>query len=88
MIEIENNDSLAIFCITESQLTRNKIKNSNNIEFIHKMRDISDKKGGGLAIYWKANPCVEITEIYDIHPDILFCEVKIVQNIFKILLVY
>ena len=92
MIDIENlmksSDKLAIFCVTETQLKRNSIKNSNNIKFIHQMRLPNDKKGGGLALFWKYHPTIDIEEELYVHDDLLFCKCKIKNRTFFILLVY
>ena len=92
MVEIEdfikNKESCNIFCLTETQLKRNHIKTSPNVNYIHRMRKLNDKKGGGLSIIWKNNEKVFIEELENTHPDILLAKCRIKNKNFYILLVY
>ena len=42
-----------IMCLTETQQKRQKLVESEGIEKIEGMRELQDKKGGGLLFLWK-----------------------------------
>ena len=43
--ELKSND---IYCLTETQMKRKQVKTSDSTRELHKMRSLTDKKGGGL----------------------------------------
>ena len=91
MIEIEQllcvNDT-SIFCLTETHQTRNTIKMNDDIQILSKMRNIKEKKGGGLMLLWNKNNGIKIEKIDTNHSDILLAFVEIGKCSFYLLLVY
>lgn len=57
MAELEQllNGRYNVLCITETQLKINKIKANENCVAIENMREVNDRKGGGLMILYKDN---------------------------------
>ena len=75
MVEIENNlDRDSIYFSTETNRRDNDFRVSENITFIHKSRDIQDKKGGGLMVLWRSEIDMVYTERYSTFSDILITE--------------
>ena len=52
------------------------------------MRNIEDRKGGGLMIMWKKSCQITIRKVENTHPDIMITECSIEQASFIIILVY
>ena len=91
-IEIENIlendiDNINIFCLVETQQTRNSIKTRDSTKYLSQMREKSDKKGGGLLVIWK-NEELALDHIVSDHPDILVAHVNIRKLDFILILVY
>jgi len=91
MIEIENlletNDNINVYCLVETHQTRNSIKTRESTKYLSKMRNISDKKGGGLLIIWKDENLM-FEEIIFQNPDILAVNININKQHFILILVY
>ena len=91
MIEIENlletNDNLNIYCLVETHQTRNSIKTRDSTKYLSKMRNISDKKGGGLLIIWNDENLI-FEEITMQNPDILVTHIMVNKQHFILILVY
>ena len=89
MIELEENmDKETIFFLTETHKRDNSIRNKDDTKFIHKIRDLSDKKGGGLMMIWKSDIDMESRELPTKFKDILFTENIIGTYKFYSILVY
>ena len=52
------------------------------------MREIRDKKGGGIAVIWNKNDALKAEEIVSNHSDILTSETNIGDCSFYIMVVY
>ena len=91
MIEIENfllnSNNPNIYLLIEKHQTRKSIKINNDIKTLNKMRDISDKKGGGFMIAWK-DSVIDIEEIECSNSDILIANVTVGDTTFYSILVY
>ena len=91
-IEIENTlendiDNINIFCLVETQQTRNSIKTRDGTKYLSQMREKSDRKGGGLLVIWK-NEELAMEHIVSDHPDILVSHVNIRKLDFILIIVY
>ena len=80
----ENND---ILCLTETQQKIEKISFNKSIKYITSMRDVKEKKGGGLMILYK-NTNFLIKKIETIHKDILVIQCQIYSLELRMILVY
>ena len=89
MIELEENmDKETIFFLTETHKRDNSVRNKDDTRFIHKTRDLSDKKGGGLMMLWKSDIDMKSRELPTKSGDILFTENMIGSYKFYSILVY
>lgn len=90
MVEIEEmiNDNYSIVCLTETQLKYNKIKINENCVMINKMRELQDRKGGGLMILYKKGSECDLKQINTKHNDVLHCKGIVCGLNIHILLVY
>ena len=80
-------DNNTLLCLTETQHKFEKINFNKNIKTIVSMRDLTDKKGGGLMLIHK-NLNVNLNKCTTINKDILIVEGKIYNLSIKIILVY
>ena len=87
-IELEslfgNND---ILCLTETQQKMEKINFSKNVKYVTSMRDVEEKKGGGLMILYK-NGNILMKKIETIHKDILIIQCQIYGLELRMILIY
>ena len=92
MIEIEDHMNLScdnsIICLIETHQKRKTIKISDGIDSLHKMRDVSDKKGGGILTIWRKSQSIKIDMIKSSSPDFMICTVSINQISFILLVIY
>ena len=58
----------------------NKIKHSNNITWINKMRDKEDKKGGGISLIYNKENNVVVNQIETNNSDILAINIENKNN--------
>ena len=77
-----------IMCLTETQLKHDKVDIPDGIEKIESMRQLKDRKGGGLLILFERNIGIQITKLATAHSDILHAKVEIASAFFHIILVY
>ena len=87
-IELEslfgNND---ILCLTETQQKLEKINFSKIVKYVTSMRDVKEKKGGGLMILYK-NGNILMKKIETIHKDILIIQCQIYGLELRMILIY
>ena len=87
-IELEslfwNND---ILCLTEAQQKMEKVNFSKNVKYVTSMRDVEEKKGGGLMILYK-NGNILMKKIETIHKDILIIQCQIFGLELRMILIY
>ena len=91
MLEIEEKimeKENSIFCVVETHQKRNNIHINDNINFLSKMRETKDKKGGGIALIWNKNDAPKVEEIVSSHSDILVSKINIGDCSFYIIVVY
>ena len=89
IIEIEDLlDQNTVFFLTETHKRDNSIRFNNNSNFLHKTRNIIDKKGGGLMIVWNKDSKFEFVELPNDNKDILITKNKINNYIFYSIIVY
>ena len=92
MLEIEeylyNSENINLFCMLETHQKRNTIKRRDKTRNITKMRNLSDRKGGGMEILWIENENIEIEEIECKLSDLLCINVRVHNLRFKALLIY
>ena len=88
MCEIEKLiDNNTIMCLTETQLKINKIKVSESLRQAASMRDLKDKKGGGIVVFWRKDSEIEIEEIQTKIKDMLYVKCKIRNKHFYMVIV-
>lgn len=90
LVEIEQliTDKFDIVCLTETQQKEDRIDIRDNIIKIESMRELKDKRGGGLMILHKKSEDIELNKVNTKNSDILYVEEKIMKNKVKIVLVY
>ena len=89
MIEIEDDlDRETIYFLTETHKRDNSIRFKDSTNSIHKIREINDKKGGGLMMVWQAKLELISKEITSKFKDILVTEINIGRYKFISILVY
>ena len=62
----------SIICLTETQQKYDKITWTDNFGKVEKMRDVSDKKGGGLLILFKLNDWFKLEQMETKNADVLY----------------
>ena len=77
-----------IMCLTETQQKRDKLVIEEGVKKIESMRELEDKKGGGLLILWKEKDHFRATITPTKCKDILNAEFKIESISLHITLVY
>ena len=79
-----------IIMLTETQLKIDKLKHDDGVIRLNSMRDMQDKKGGGLEIIVRKDFCckLEYAKINTHSKDILHVKMKIGPEIMDIILVY
>ena len=77
-----------IMCLTETQQKRQKLVESEGIEKIEGMRELQDKKGGGLLFLWKQEDKFRATRTPTECKDILNVHFKLENFSLHIILVY
>lgn len=89
MIELEELiDEHSIVFLTETQQKRKTVRLSEVNRQISKMRELNDKKGGGLCILWKEQEHVSLQEINTTHSDLLVVRARFRGMDFVAVLVY
>ena len=87
-IELENLfGNKDILCLTETQQKLEKNNFSKNVKYVTSMRDVKEKKGGGLMILYK-NGNILMKKIETIHKDILIIQCKIYGLELRMILIY
>ena len=81
-------DDNTIMCLTETQLKIDRIKNTGNLMYVDSMREMQDKKGGGLRILWRKEKEVDVEEIETKIRDILCVKCRVSRLCFYMVLVY
>ena len=51
-----------LFCITETHKRDGSILSSNSSKVIHRIREVEDKKGGGMMLMWNKKIGLEVSE--------------------------
>lgn len=83
---IENN---TILCLTETQLKIEKIRIPENLNSYTSMRELNDKKGGGLMVLWSKGQDVKEKEIQGSEvKDIMYVMCESTDLCFYIIIVY
>ena len=77
-----------IYCLTETQQKWLNINLPDKLVYVSSMRDMEDKKGGGLSILHTKSDNLETTKLESGHKDILYTTCKASNFQFKLLLVY
>ena len=81
-------DDNTIMCLTETQLKIDKIKTTENVMYVDSMREMQDKKGGGLRILWRKGKEVDVEEIDTKIRDILCVKCRASRLCFYMVLLY
>ena len=89
-VEIEEliKEKGSIICLTETQQKYDKITWTDSFGKVEKMRDVSDKKGGGLLILFKLNDWFKLEQIETKNADVLYATIKASGSVLHIILVY
>ena len=81
-------DDNTVLCITETHQKHRTVTIPDMYSFIDQMREVTDKKGGGLMIVHKKSKHITVTKQATNHQDILAAEIKYKNFTGKILLIY
>merc|ERR1712237_194441 len=73
-------DDNKFILLNETHMKYNKIKHSNNITWINKMRDEKDKKGGGISLIYNKENNVVVNQIETNNSDILAINIENKNN--------
>lgn len=84
LIEEEN----TIWLLTETHMKYDNLEINSNLENKVKMRDLKEKKGGGLMIIYKKKDFQMVSEIKGDNPDFMVIKIEKGNFIFKIILLY
>ena len=87
-MEIENKMENDIFLLVETQLKQDKLKHQEKTRVLNKMRDITDRKGGGLMTVWRENSNINIEEIKTKHRDIMMIKCNMGKKEFFCVIIY
>ena len=77
-----------IMCLTETQQRSEKYDVSDGIEMVERMREVKDKKGGGLRIMYKAQRKIKAAQQSTKSPDVLHTIMEMGTVKMHIILVY
>ena len=86
--ELLTDEEEVVLCLTETQQKYLKVEFSNALVRLDKMREINDKKGGGLTVLMKKQNGVLLQEIECEDWDVMRVEIKSRSTLLNILLVY
>ena len=86
--EIIEQNKNTIFLITETHMKYDEVEVDKSIKKIIKMRDINDKKGGGLMAMFKKKEFDCVFEIDNGNKDIMILVIEKGRIRFKIILIY
>lgn len=78
----------AIICLTETQQKIEKITWTDCIEKVEKMRNVQDKKGGGLLMAFKKNNWLKMEQVETTNADVLYVVVKAYSTMLNVILLY
>ena len=89
-IEIEDlaKQNGVLVCLTETQQKYDKIALTKGISKVERMRDVLDKKGGGLLIAFKENSWLQVDRMKTKNADLLYAIVKACNTAVHLVLVY
>ena len=63
LVEIEDQmEGNTLFCITETHKRDGSLINSRSNEVIHRIREVEDKKGGGMMLIWNKEMGLDVSE--------------------------
>ena len=85
--EIENSIDDELFFIVETQLKQNRIRYQRNTKVINKMRDVEDRKGGGIMVVWKHDYDGKIEEIKTRNSDLMLIKYEVKGKVFFFLMI-
>ena len=90
MAEVEQmlNDEHDLVLLVETHLKTDKIEISDGVSKRSSMRNLNDKKGGGLMAIYRKKSSFEVEKIETVHPDVMHMEICIRGIKFCIVLVY
>ena len=86
--ELLDSNTYKILCLTETQQKRDTDKLKETTVAISEMRNIEDRKGGGLMVLHKNWENISITKVTTNHTDILHAKCTIETLSFTLILVY
>ena len=81
-------DHRSIVCITETQKKIRDVNFNNNIVIIEGMREMKDRKGGGLMVLYQRNKDIVFTKVDTKSKDILHVKGLIREWDLAIVVVY
>lgn len=84
----EKRNECCILCLVETQQKYKKVDFSKGVICVEKMRDMNDKKGGGLSVFMNERDGCDIKEKECDNADILKVEVKVRNTVIIMLLTY
>ena len=84
----EKDNELCILCLVETQQKYKKVDFSNSIKCVEKMREMEDKKGGGLSVLINKKNYRDIKEQDCKNTDILKVNIEIKNVNIRLLLTY
>ena len=89
LIEIENNIcNNDVYLLLETHEKRHQTKINPINQQLTKMRNINDKKGGGLMVIWRGGKNININEIITNNCDIMLLKLCVSNNCIYVLLIY
>ena len=88
MEELIGGNEREIICITETQQRRGTVFLSDGNQMMSKMREIGDKKGGGLCVLWRESNEFVVREIETTHTDLLAIQIQVHGVEYILVLVY
>ena len=84
----EKRNECCIVCLVETQQKYKKVDFSKGVKCVEKMRDMSDKKGGGLSVLMNERDGCDINEKGCDNSDILKVEIRVRNAVIIMLLTY
>ena len=88
LVQEGNGEGVSIMCMVETQQKYKKVDFNDKMVCIEKMREINDKKGGGISVIMHRKDKVELNQKECADPDIMRLEVNIGAILMNIIVIY
>ena len=79
---------LVLLCLTETQQKYKKVDFREDIQCVEKMREMDDKKGGGLTALMRKRQAFTMRQLNCEDPDVMRVEVSLQSVVLNIMVVY